>query len=116
MALPELQSRIDPNAAERLHATIEQHRDEQPGVEWLGLRTTDENEFAVRFLAVRATEWIEVQLQHDGAGGGGVDYNDTTFVSRTLVDCRENRLQEMTIETDGINEYKVFLIPVLMED
>ena len=115
MTLPEPGVRIDPYAAQRTRAQLDQHRDEQQGVEALGFRVTATNEFKVRFLAVRATEWVEVHLQHDGAGGGGVDYNPTTFVSRTLVDCRQNRLQEVTVTTAPGAKYKVFLIPVLME-
>ena len=87
------------------------------GVENKGHWDIGSNQSKVRGLAVRATEWFEVHVQHDGAGGGGITaYNDTTYASRTLVDARANRLQESTVDRDGVNHYIVFLIPVLMED
>jgi hypothetical protein len=69
----------------------------------------------VRFLAPRGVEFVEVHVQHDGAGGGGYNYNNTTYVSRTLADCRADRLQEVTVTKDGTNNYYVWLIPVLVE-
>ena len=115
MAFPELFVRPDPYAAQRTRSQLDQHRDEQMGVENLGYRDIGSNDSKVRFAAVRATEWVEVHVQHDGGGGGGVDYNDSTYVSRTLVDCRANRLQEVTVNRDGVNRYYCWLIPILME-
>jgi hypothetical protein len=95
--------------------TLEQHWDEWMSVMPLGGRDVGSNQSKVRFLANRHTEYIEVHVQHDGAGGGGTDYDPNVYVSKTLVDCRADRLREVTVNRDGTNHYYVWLIPVILE-
>ncbi len=62
----------------------------------------------VRFRAALATPWVRVHVQT--LVTGGEDYNPTTSVSSTEVECRAARQQDITIT--GVTRFIVFLIPV----
>lgn len=66
--------------------------------------------FYLRFRAAFATGWVQVHVQGAGAGEGGATYNPTQFVSSTQVDCRSDRMQDVTIPRSG--PLWVFLVPV----
>lgn len=90
------------------------HWDEQPRVAVVGhYRSGDD--VVVRWRASRATEHVVVHIQHDGVGGGGESYTPSTFVSRTRVDCRENRQQDTTVVRSTDDNYTVWLIPSVLQ-
>lgn len=68
----------------------------------------------MRFRAALATPWVQVQVQSTAAGGGGTAYTGSagTCVSRTLVDCRANRIQDVTVADLPYGRYVVWLVPV----
>lgn len=99
---------------DRLHKFFFSHWDEQPRVEVLGTRPSGVDE-VVRFRASRFTEYVQVHIQHDGAGGGGLSYNSTTFVTSTRVDCQSNRQQDYTVPRPTADDYIVWFIPVVLQ-
>jgi hypothetical protein len=76
-------------------------------------RSFDGTTLAVRFRAALDTPWVQVHVQSTAAGKGGIAaYDSANYVSTTLVDCRADRLQDITVTvTAGVN-YLVFLVPV----
>ena len=65
----------------------------------------------VRFMASRATNYVQVHVQSDAVGKGGFDYAADNFISSSRVDCRAEKMQEVTISRNGSDQYWVFLIP-----
>jgi hypothetical protein len=67
----------------------------------------------VRFLAAFAAPWVQVHVQSTESGKGGLDaYDPDNYVSTTLVDCRSNRLQDISVSMTEGYRYVVFLVPV----
>ena len=91
--------------------------DSEPRVEVLGVRHdgTAGGSLKVRFKASLAVEHVQVHVQHDGTAGGGVDYSSSSFVSSTRVNCYMNRQQDVTIARNGMDNYTVWLIPVVRQ-
>lgn len=98
----------------RLLKLFESHWDERPRVMVQGIRPSGDN-VVLRFLAARATQYVRVHVQHDGAGGGGESYNASVYVSDARVDCRSNRQQDTTITRDTGYDYFVWLIPEFLD-
>ena len=69
----------------------------------------------VRFVASRATKFVQAQVQSTATSKGGATYSTSNYVSSTRVDCRSNRQQDLTISRNGTNRYYLFLIPVFLE-
>ena len=69
----------------------------------------------VRFVASRATQFVQAQVQSTATSKGGAPYSTSNYVSSTRVDCRSNRQQDLTISRNGTNRYYLFLIPVFLE-
>jgi hypothetical protein len=82
------------------------HGDEQQRVLVTGTRA-DGLTSHLRFVATKATEKV---LVHVTTTAGAYDPLD--FDSRTLVDCRGQKLQDRTIVRDGIAQFIVWLVPV----
>ena len=51
----------------------------------------------VRFVASRATQFVQAQVQSTATSKGGATYSTSSYVSSTRVDCRSNRQQDLTI-------------------
>ena len=98
----------------RLSRHLSSHWDEQQRVVVLGNRDKGSNTSAVRFQASRATLYVQVHVQHDGSGGGGVDYSAGTSVSSNRRDMRANRQRDETVTRNGSDHYYMWLIPVFM--
>jgi len=98
----------------RLSKFFWSHWDEQQRVYITGVRPSGDN-MLVRFLASRATLYVRVHIQHDGAGGGGESYDNSVYVSDARVDCRLSRQQDTTIERATADNYFVWLIPEFLE-
>lgn len=77
----------------------------------VGTRTDGVNLY-VRFLAAYAAPWVQVHIQTDQAGEGGTSYNSSNYKSSTLVDCREDLLQEISTPDITPGNYYIWLIPV----
>lgn len=101
-----------PPALERFFRGLASHWDNQPRVMYMGHKDQSPGtDVLVRFMASRATEFVQVHVQSDATGKGGFTYDADKFVSSTEVDCRTARLQEVTITRNGTDQFCVFLIP-----
>ena len=69
----------------------------------------------VRFMASRATQWVQVHVQSTATSKGGATYSTSNYISTTRVDCRSDRQQDQTIARNGTNHYYLWLIPVFLE-
>lgn len=106
----------DPFVAQsRLAELLGSHYDEEQRVYPLGYRDVGSNNSVIRFRSARACQWVRVHVQHDGGGGGGVNYNASTFASSTQYDQRSERQRDVTVSRDGTNNYYVWLIPEFEE-
>ena len=104
---------IPPGAApltERLLRELRSHWDNQQRVMFMGQKDQGTS-LVLRFMASRATDYVQVHVQSDATGKGGFTYDANNFVSSTEVDCRTARLQEVAITRNGTDIYCVFLIP-----
>jgi len=73
----------------------------------------DGTTFTVRFRAPLSCGWVQVHVQSTAAGEGGISaYDDTNYTSTTLVDCRADRLQDVTVTLVAAVQNIVYLIPV----
>ncbi len=99
-----------PPEAERFFRGFASHWDNQQRVMLLGHKDQGTS-VLVRFMASRATEYVQVHLQSDATGAGGFTYDADNFVSSTEVDCRVDRLQEVTLTRNGTDQFCIFLIP-----
>jgi len=73
----------------------------------------DGTDWQLRFRASLAALWVQVHVQSTEAGEGGVTYDAGNFRSSTEVDCRSDRLQDVTVS--GLlewHQYVVWLVPV----
>lgn len=71
----------------------------------------DGSDWQLRFRAPISSLRVQVHVQGTGVGEGGIAaYDPANSVSSTEVDCREDRLQDVTIT--GSSRRLVFLIPV----
>ena len=91
--------------------------DAEPRVEILGVRheASAAATVTVRWKASLAVEHMQVHVQHDGTGGGGLEYNRATYVSSSRVDCFTDRQQDTEIPRNGTDNYAVWLIPVVRQ-
>ena len=86
--------------------------DNQQRVQYMGHKDQGAGtDVDLKFMASRATQYVQVHVQSDAVGKGGFDYDASNFVSSNRVDCRVDRIQEVTISRDGSSQYWVFLIP-----
>jgi hypothetical protein len=69
----------------------------------------------IRFMASRATRWVQVHVQSTASSKGGATYSTSNYISTTRVDCRSNRQQDVTVSRNGTNRYYLWLIPVFLE-
>jgi len=66
----------------------------------------------VRFRAPLSVGWVQAHVQSTDVGKGGMTYDPAAYESTTLVDCRAERLQDITVVTAPTIRYAIFLIPV----
>jgi len=66
----------------------------------------------VRWLAPYSCGWVQVHLQSTAAGEGDLTYDADNYTSSTLVDCRQERMQDFEASLDLDYSYSLFLIPV----
>lgn len=64
----------------------------------------------IRYRAPYGVGWIQAQVQSSVTGG--MTYSPSTYVSSTLVDCRADRMQTLTVTMTAGVQYAVFLVPV----
>lgn len=73
----------------------------------------DGSELAVRFVAPIGVGWVQVHVQSTAAGEGGISgYDASNYKTSTEVDCRQDRLQDVTVTLAAGEQYAVYLIPV----
>ena len=105
-----------PVELDRLLRGMESLWDNQQRVQIMGQKDTGTGtDVNVRFMASRATQWVQVQVQSTASSKGGATYSTSNYVSTTRVDCRSNRQQDVTVSRNGTNRYYLFLIPVFLE-
>ena len=66
----------------------------------------------VRFRAPLDVGWVQVHIQSTESGEGGPTYDAANFTSSTEVDCRSDRLQDVSVADLPYGRYVIFLIPV----
>lgn len=66
--------------------------------------------FFLRFRSAFQTPWVQVHVQGTGLNQGGATYSPANFVTSTQVDCRADRIQDVTITIAGA--MWIFLVPV----
>jgi hypothetical protein len=71
----------------------------------------DATDINIRFRAALVTPWVQVHVQTDQAGEGGADYDTTNYKSSTEIDCRAERVQDVTIPFSSGVKYYVWLVP-----
>jgi len=77
---------------------------------WILGTRYDGTDLYLRFLA--RTNWVQVHVQSDAVGEGGLAaYDAANYQTTTEVDCRANRLRDVTVTPAG-DRIVVFLIPV----
>ena len=90
--------------------------DNQQRVQVMGQRDTGTGtDVNIRFMASRATQWVQVHVQSTASSKGGATYSTSNYVSTARVDCRSDRQQDQTIARNGTNHYYLWLIPVFLE-
>ena len=70
---------------------------------------------SVRFVASRATLYVQKHVQTDAGGEGGATYDAVNFLSSARIDCFENRQQDTTIARGAGKRFYLFLIPVFLD-
>lgn len=105
---------VDPQW-DRLLQELSQSWDWQQRVAIIGTHASGAD-VVLRFLASRATLFVRVHVQHNGAGGGGESYDADTFISDVRVDCRASRQQDVTITRATAKDYTVWLVPEFLVD
>jgi hypothetical protein len=82
------------------------------GIDVLGVKL-DGTTLSLRFRAPYSVPWVQVHVQSTAAGKGGMTYDAANYVSTTEVDCRSDRVQDITVSSMTLSDqYIVFLIPV----
>ncbi len=66
----------------------------------------------LRFRAPVGCQYIQVHVQSTAAGEGGSEYDASNYTSTTEVDCRANRVQDVTVTDVPSERFVVYLIPV----
>lgn len=66
--------------------------------------------FFLRFRSAFQTPWVQVHVQGTGLNQGGSTYDPAHFVTSTQVDCRADRMQDVSITIAGA--MWIFLVPV----
>ena len=80
--------------------------DNQQRVQVMGQKDTGAGtDVNVRFMASRATQWVQVHVQSTASSKGGATYSTSNYVSTARVDCRSDRQQDQTIARNGTNHY-----------
>lgn len=77
----------------------------------LGVRNDGAN-LHIRFRAALNTPWVQFHVQTDTSGEGGSSYDPDNYKSTTLVDCRSNRLQDVSTGDIPPDRHYIWLIPV----
>jgi len=77
----------------------------------LGIRH-DGTTLHIRYRAAIMSPWVQEHIQNTAAGNGGGTYDSTNYVSSTTVDCRGNRVQDITITDIPEERHYVWLVPV----
>lgn len=73
----------------------------------------DGSNLYLRFLAPYGIGWVQVHIQSDVVGKGGLEtYSSTNYESSTEVDCRADRQQDVSVALLNGVRYAVWLIPV----
>ena len=105
-----------PPELDRLLRGIASFWDNQQRVQVMGQKDTGTGtDVNVRFMASRATQFVQVQVQSTASSKGGATYSTSNYVSTTRVDCRSDRQQDVTVSRNGTNRYYLWLIPVFLE-
>ena len=105
-----------PVELDRLLRGLASFWDNQQRVQVMGQKdTVTGTDVSGRFMASRARQWVQVQVQSTASSKGGATYSTSNYVSTTRVDCRSNRQQDVTVSRNGTNRYYLFLIPVFLE-
>ena len=66
----------------------------------------------VRVRSARGLSWNQVHIQSTESGEGGPTYDAANYTSSTEVDCRADRLQDVSVADLPYGRYVIFLIPV----
>ena len=105
-----------PPELDRLLRGIASFWDNQQRVQVMGQKDTGTGtDVNIRFVASRATQWVQVHVQSTATSKGGATYSTSNYVSTTRVDCRSDRQQDVTVSRNGTNRYYLWLIPVFLE-
>jgi hypothetical protein len=105
-----------PVELDRLLRGIASFWDNQQRVQVMGQKDTGTGtDVNIRFVASRATQWVQVHVQSTATSKGGATYSTSNYVSTARVDCRSNRQQDQTIARTGSHQYYLWLIPVFLE-
>ena len=105
-----------PPELDRLLRGIASFWDNQQRVQVMGQKDTGAGtDVNIRFMASRATQWVQVHVQSTATSKGGATYSTSNYISTTRVDCRSNRQQDQTIARTGSHRYYLWLIPVFLE-
>jgi hypothetical protein len=66
----------------------------------------------IRFSAALSTSFVQVHVQSSVAGEGGLAaYDASNYTSSTEKDCRQDRVQDVTVTVTPGESYVVFLVP-----
>ena len=102
-------ARNAPMEMRQLVQVLESHRDELFRIQSVCQRR-EGNYVHVRFEPARSVVFVLWQVQ--SSAEGGADYDPETYVTREIVDCREDRIIDRTVVLDGLNDYYAWVIPV----
>jgi hypothetical protein len=83
----------------------------QREVLWLGI-LHDGLDLRVRFRAPLTVPSVRVHVQTDQPGEGGSAYDPANYLSSVVVDCREDRMQEVAVPLTAAVVYFIYLVPV----
>ncbi len=72
----------------------------------------DATNLHIRFRAPIWVSWVQVHIQTTNAGEGQGTYDAANYASSTEVDCRADRLQDVSIVDQPYQRFYVWLIPV----
>jgi hypothetical protein len=76
----------------------------------------DGTDLHLRFRPGVAVQWVQVHIQSSETGDGGATYDPDASVSSTEVDCRETRVQDVSVPDLRAGRYWVWLIPVAKDE
>jgi hypothetical protein len=82
------------------------HADEQPRAVIMGVRAAGGLSSVVRFAASKATDRVLVHVTTED------HYDPALHESRTLLECRAQKIHDIAVERDGVLPFYVWLVPV----